>query len=74
MTKYARLDDAILRAIGDTPLKFADIFDAQIWGECKRIADEDGKVQAFRVLDRRLQALRKLGVIKHVTGKGWIQS
>lgn len=30
-------------------------------------------MDVFRILDRRLQSLRKLGVIQHVKGKGWIQ-
>ena len=42
--------------------------------ECVDIAKDEGdKKEPFRILDRRLQALRKLGVIAHVKGKGWVK-
>lgn len=76
MIKYAKLDDAILRAVGDKPLPFHQLFVGEVFIECKDIADTENKhtFDSFRVLDRRLQSLRKLGVIRNVTGKGWIKS
>ncbi|MDP9766986.1 hypothetical protein FJP64_14125 [Kosakonia cowanii] len=75
MTKYAKLDDAILQIIGDSPITFSGIFVRDVAQECRLIAGtEKSKPEPFRILDRRLQALRKLGVIRNVTGKGWVKS
>ncbi|AOZ11094.1 hypothetical protein [Cupriavidus malaysiensis] len=81
MTKYEKLDVLILRMIGDRPQSFSEIWSHEIADECTRIAEDDTKarrlsawraVDADRVLDRRLQALRKAGKIRH-TGMGWVR-
>lgn len=74
MTKYAKLDDAILSVIGETPISFSRIFVGDVARECLVIAEEENNPESFRVLDRRLQSLRKLGAIRNVKGKGWVQS
>lgn len=77
MSKYTKLDALILDEISIEPVAFhvlqhrpeieaetiaiADASPRNVWGD---------KVDAFRVLDRRLQALRKAGKIKAST-KGW---
>ncbi|MCK7149768.1 hypothetical protein L8O47_02370 [Enterobacter roggenkampii] len=76
MTKYAKLDSRILSALGDEPVAFSELFVQSVKQECQIIAEAEGKhpMDVFRILDRRLQALRKIGAIQHVTGKGWVQS
>ncbi|MBA1366948.1 hypothetical protein FLK63_35610 [Burkholderia gladioli] len=77
VSKYTKLDALILGEIGIEPVAFhvlqhrpeieaetiaiADASPRNVWGD---------KVSAFRVLDRRLQALRKAGKIQAST-KGW---
>lgn len=76
MTKYAKLDSRILSALGDKPIAFSELFSQSVEQECLVIAEAEGKhpMNVFRILDRRLQALKKIGAIQHVTGKGWVQS
>ncbi|EOB0368417.1 hypothetical protein ACIP3K_002928 [Enterobacter hormaechei] len=75
MTKFAKLDSEVLSAIGAQPASFSELFSPSVRQECLVIAEAEGKhpMDVFRILDRRLQSLRKLGVIQHVKGKGWIQ-
>lgn len=73
MSKYETLDKAIMNKMGGHPQKFTAINARDVREECERIAaTEDRKVEAFRILDRRLQALRKAGKIKS-TSKGWLR-
>lgn len=76
MSKYAKLDSEILSVIGLQPVGFSSIFSRSVSQECLLVSKSEGKhpLEAFRILDRRLQCLRKLGVIQHVKGKGWVQS
>lgn len=74
MSKYAKLDHFILNKIGGQPIPFAQIYVRDVREECVLIAKEESKPEPFRILDRRLQALRKLGVIRNITGKGWVKS
>lgn len=53
------------------PKMFNAIFMNDVRDECYRIADADGG-EAYRILDRRLQAMRKAGKITFI-GKGWIR-
>lgn len=71
-TKYGALDEQILLAVADVPRPFHMIFSrSEVYAECRRLAANEGKAaEADRVLDRRLQALRKAGRIHH-TAKGW---
>lgn len=81
MSKYAELDALILGKINsDTPTPFHKIHfdedacgvaDSKVSTLCDILATKTG--EGFRVLDRRLQALRKAGKIKSVPGKGWIK-
>lgn len=71
-TKYEKLDSLILNKIGGHPQTFSAICVRDVADECNRIAKEDGTREAFRICDRRLQALRKAGKINH-TGKGWVR-
>ena len=72
--KYAVLDSAIMKILGKEPVPFSLIMLPDVAGECSRLADEErNKPMPFRILDRRLQALRKAGKIQFVTGKGWVK-
>ena len=71
--KYAVLDSAIMKILGKEPVPFSLIMLPDVAGEWSRLADEErNKPMPFRILDRRLQALRKAGKIQFVTGKGWV--
>lgn len=80
---YTALDAAIVKVIGERePAVFNDIHVGEVHRQCKKIADVEraacetkwarDHVADWRVLDRRLQALRKKGVISHSRKpEGW---
>ncbi|WP_426607471.1 hypothetical protein [Pantoea anthophila] len=74
MSKYDAFDQMILDRIGDEPKQFSDIYfgrpgsgDKGVYPACSDLCVATDV--AARVLDRRLQALRKKGLI--VFSKGW---
>ncbi|MDU5783405.1 MAG: hypothetical protein E6Z83_21805 [Pantoea sp.] len=74
MSKYDALDQMILGRLGDEPKQFSDIYfgrprsgDKGVYLACCDLCTAND-VPA-RVLDRRLQELRKKGLI--VFSKGW---
>lgn len=73
MGKYITLDKALLEFLTPVPKPFAILFSEEIKAECNRIAAGESNPQSFRILDRRLQALRKAGRIQYTTGKGWLK-
>ncbi|KVW25855.1 hypothetical protein WK94_01945 [Burkholderia ubonensis] len=79
MSKYQKLDTLILEAIDVTIKKFATINTGTVKTESERIAKEEstprthGDVVAWRIVDRRLQALRKAGKIRS-TSTGWVRT
>lgn len=70
--KYAQLDSMVLQAITADPSRFAEIYTGVIAEECRRLAFLETGKEPFRVMDRRLQALRKSGKIKS-TRNGWVK-
>ncbi|WP_413730845.1 hypothetical protein [Sodalis sp. RH22] len=73
MAKYDDLDALILIKISDTPKTFSGIFGGAVEKECIKIAASEYDISpAFRILDRRLQALRKKELIAS-TSKGWVK-
>lgn len=74
MSKYEKLDRLILNKIGRHPTPFHRIYVRDVDEEAKRIAHEDGSAYPFRFVDRRLQSMRKRGIIRNVTGKGWVMA
>lgn len=78
MSKYQKLDALILNAIGDVPKKFVTINTGMVKAESERISREEatprtrGDVIAWRMVDRRLQALRKAVKIRS-TSTGWVR-
>lgn len=79
MSKYEKLDALIVAQIDDMPKSFTYLRGCRaLMAECERHAKEAGTkrsrygVDDWRVLERRLQALRKDGKIRS-TPKGWIR-
>ncbi|XHO68811.1 hypothetical protein BCC1697_005297 [Burkholderia gladioli] len=75
VSKYAKLDAIILARLTHEPTRFDRLYPGEIADECDRIAMGESTVRGrdvepFRILDRRLQALRKAGKIVSGT-KGW---
>lgn len=67
MDKYTDIDRMILDSIGDNAKQFWEIYDGELYKAC--VIMTGPKSEPARVLDRRLQALRKKGLI--VFMKGW---
>lgn len=61
--QYAKLDEAILEAIRH---RRSPLYCGRVSGEARRIEDATGRSD-FRIIDGRLQALRKQGRIVHLT-------
>ncbi|WP_175701141.1 hypothetical protein [Burkholderia ambifaria] len=71
MSKYQKLDALIIAEIGEKPRRFDSIFAvAGVYAECREFLSERSP---NRVLDGRLQALRKAGKIRS-TSKGWVRA
>ncbi|HIE9644323.1 TPA: hypothetical protein ACXRWH_001103 [Klebsiella pneumoniae] len=73
MTKYELLDSKIMSEIDAHPTPFSSLYVRGVAEECVRIAKDENKPEPFRILDRRLQALRKAGKIRS-TSKGWVRA
>ncbi|WP_334033941.1 hypothetical protein [Burkholderia cepacia] len=79
MSKYEKLDALILASIDDTPKKFAAVNTGAVREESERLAREEcrpttfGDVVSWRIVDRRLQSVRKTGKIRS-TSKGWVRA
>jgi len=70
MSPYEKLDALIVVRLKIRPATFAELLSGESRIECERIVGQTGG-DAFRVLDRRLQALRKRGVIFFDRAVGW---
>ena len=66
---YAEIDGFILHAIRNYG---ACLYNRSVRKEAGRIADATGR-DADRVIDGRVQALRKRGIIEYVHGKWYIK-
>lgn len=64
MGVYDELDDAILRLLDDS---VGPVGIESIWFEVLDISP----VKNITILDRRMQALKKKGLVYNVKGKGW---
>ena len=69
MNNYIELDEMILSKITEQPKSFSDIYFPDIYPKCKELCVSPQ--EPARVLDRRLQALRKKGLIHF--NRGWIK-
>ncbi|MDT6993841.1 hypothetical protein [Burkholderia cenocepacia] len=78
MSKYEKLDALIVASIDATPKKFASLNIGAVREESERLAREEcrpttfGEIVGWRIVDRRLQAVRKTGRIRS-TSKGWVR-
>lgn len=71
MSQYDKLDSLIVEAIKAGSDSFILIFNRKrVIDEVKRISSATGR-NTERIVDGRLQALRKRGVIVYFTGWGW---
>lgn len=71
MSKYQKLDALILGSISETPRRFESIFSVtEIYAECREFLTER---TPYRVLDGRLQVLRKNGKIRS-TSTSWVRA
>ena len=78
MSKYEKLDAMIMDVLDfNAPttfmaIHFSDGMHSGIHEECEKLATK--RHEGFRVLDRRLQALRKKGlIVSHGASKGWVK-
>lgn len=69
-TDYTYLDMLIQERIAAGKNTFMQIDGGTVYSEADRLAKEAGS-PAFRIIDRRLQALRKKGLIKYTTAEKW---
>lgn len=75
-TDYTALDAAILAAIGERqPALFSRLQTAEVRRRSVALEHTRHDGEAWRVVDRRLQALRKAGRIRYQRGKaeGWVR-
>lgn len=71
MSQYEKLDALIVDAIKGGCHSFASIISGRsLFDEAMRLSHAIGR-DAQRIVDGRLQALRRRGLIVHVTGWGW---
>lgn len=72
-TDYTNLDMLIQERIAAGKNTFMKIDGGPVYEEASRLAEETGS-PAFRIIDRRLQAQRKKGLIKYTTAEKWTVS
>ena len=71
MSQYEKLDSLIVDAIKGGCHSFASILSGRsLFDEAMRLSHAIGR-DTQRIVDGRLQALRRRGVIVHVAGWGW---
>lgn len=77
MSQYDKLDQLIIERLRTNgfALPFSHIDTRSVHEEAARLEKETGS-DSFRIVDRRLQALRKAGKIRHARasegGPGWV--
>jgi hypothetical protein len=72
MSQYDKLDALIVARMDMIQTgRLSDVMHGEVRAECERIAVATGR-EAFRVIDGRLQALRKRGVITFDSMFGWM--
>ncbi len=71
MIDYQHIDSLILERVGQGAKTFSAIDGGFVYLEAKNLSELTGR-QAFRIIDSRLQALRKKGFIRF--NKGWVKT
>lgn len=69
-TDYSYLDMLIQQSIADGNNTFSKIDSGEVYKQAQFLEGQT-KSSAFRIIDRRLQALRKKGLIKYTTKEKW---
>lgn len=69
-TDYTYLDMLIQKRIADGNNTFSKIDGGEVYKQAQWLEGQT-KSSAFRIIDRRLQALRKKGLIKYTTAEKW---
>lgn len=69
-TDYSVIDGLIIQKISKGANTFMKIDNGDVYREAHRLQDET-KSPAFRIIDRRLQSLRKRGLISYTTKDKW---
>lgn len=79
MSQYTKLDGLVIAKIAEArqrcipALSFEKVNSGDVREECRRLADATGR-DAYRVLDGRLQAMRKqkrIVFVSRVIARGW---
>lgn len=74
MKKYDEIDNAIMVEMDASPVSFNQLHSRNVFILCAEYAKTENRNNTdWRILDRRLQALRKAGKITF-TGKGWVKA
>lgn len=69
--KYEKLDSMIVERLRTNPGMSYEISDMKIRHECGMLVSVSARGGALRIMDRRLQALRKQGKIVFDRKVGW---
>ena len=73
MSQYQKLDDLIVAQVANKGIQFTPLFSSNaVREESRRLGTELGR-EPFRVLDGRLQALKRKGAISYGTKTGWVK-
>lgn len=73
MSQFQKLDDLIVAQIANKGAQFTPLFSSNaVREESQRLGSESGR-EPFRVLDGRLQALKRKGIITYGTKTGWVK-
>lgn len=67
---FSVIDSLIVERIADGRNTFSKIDGGEVYNQAMSIGQMIGR-EPFRVIDRRLQALRKAGKIKYTTTEKW---
>ncbi|WP_341918644.1 hypothetical protein [Polaromonas sp. YR568] len=70
MSPYEKLDEAVIANIAAGRNNFTKIWSGVVYQEGARLSLLTGS-EPFRIVDRRLQALRKAGKIAYSSKTGW---
>lgn len=72
MSQYDKLDSLIIERVKTQgPVKFPSLHGGDVAAEAAALAAGTGR-EDFRIIDGRLQILRKRGALRYDTKQGWM--
>ena len=72
MSQYEKLDELIVERVkARGAVKLISLSGGDVAAEATALANDTGR-EDFRIIDGRLQALRKRGVLRHDSKRGWM--